>query len=98
VGNTRLGAVLEHHAARARIFFDRAIRALAPEDRRSFLPAEIMRAVYFNLLQRIEAAGFDVFSGRVRVPRPAQARLAVVLWWRSRATPRVDRRSMPRVP
>ena len=78
-------AVLEHQAARARVFFARATRALPAGDARSFLPAEIMRAIYWELLQRIEANGYDVFSTVVRVPRATQARLALRTWWRLRS-------------
>jgi phytoene synthase len=74
-------AVLEHHGARARVYFSRATRALPSDDAKQFLPAEIMRAIYWNLLQRIEAAQYDVFSRLIRVPRPAQARLAIGTWW-----------------
>jgi 15-cis-phytoene synthase len=77
-------AVLEHLAARARVFFARAVRVLPKTDARRFLAAEIMRAVYFELLQRIERADYDVFTTVVRVPRPAQAALAVKTWWRLR--------------
>jgi phytoene synthase len=73
--------VLEHHAARARVYFSRAVRALPADDRRSFVPAEIMHAVYFDLLQRIERANYDVFTGVVKVPRPYQAWLALRTWW-----------------
>jgi len=73
--------VLEHQAARARVFFARAERALPASELRRLLPAEIMRAIYWDLLRRIEAAGCDVFSRVVRVPRPARARLAVTTWW-----------------
>jgi 15-cis-phytoene synthase len=77
-------AALEHHAARARIFFDRANRAMPPGAARRFVAAEIMRAIYWDLLQRIERADFDVFPALVRVPRPRQARLALSAWWASR--------------
>jgi phytoene synthase len=87
----RLRSVLEHQAARARVFFTRATRALPPEDAASFLPAEIMRAIYWDLLRRISAADFDVFTRVVRVPRPAQAGLAAAQWWRDRR--RTGRRS-----
>ena len=40
-----------------------------------------MHKVYFELLHRIEAADYDVFSQLVRVPRPAQARIAARTWW-----------------
>ena len=74
--------VLEHQAARARVFFSRAVRALPPEDARRFVAAEIMRAVYWELLQRIERERCDVFTQLIRVPRPVQARLAIGTWWR----------------
>ena len=75
-------AVLGQQAARARVFFSRAGRALPKGDARRFLAAEIMRAIYASLLDRIEAADYDVFSRVIRVPRPSQARLAVRTWWR----------------
>jgi phytoene/squalene synthetase len=70
------------------VFFARAVRELPKEDARRFLPAEIMRAIYWELLLRIERAQFDVFSSVIRVPRPAQARLALQTWWRLRRSPR----------
>ena len=42
--------------------------------------AEIMRAVYFETLTRIEQSGYDVFGARIRVPRPAQAAIALRQW------------------
>lgn len=84
VRSTAVRAVLERQALRAREFFARAVRALPERDARRFLPAEIMHAVYWELLLRIERSGFDVFSTVVRVPRPAQARLALRTWWRTR--------------
>jgi phytoene synthase len=88
VQSSKLRSVLEHHASRARVFFARAVRELPKEDARRFLPAEIMRAIYWELLLRIERAQFDVFSSVIRVPRPAQARLALQTWWRLRRSPR----------
>lgn len=79
----RVRAVLEHQAARARVFFGRAARALPAAQARSFVAAEIMHAVYRELLRRIERAGYDVFGSLIRVPRPAQARIALAAWWRT---------------
>jgi phytoene/squalene synthetase len=42
--------------------------------------AEIMRAVYFETLRRIERSGYDVFATRTRVPRPQQAMIALKQW------------------
>jgi phytoene synthase len=80
----RLRAVLEHQAARARVFFSRAVRLLPPAEAPNLVAAEIMRAVYWDLLRRIEAARCDVFGRVIRVPRPAQARLALATWWQVR--------------
>ena len=75
--------LLEFECRRAREFYDKAVDARPPEDRSRLVAAEIMRAVYFETLQRIEQSGYDVFSGRVRVPRPRQAMIALRLWMRS---------------
>ena len=55
---------------RAQEFFRRARKALAPEDRRSMLAAEIMGAIYWRLLGRIRARRYNVFGERVRISRP----------------------------
>lgn len=78
-------AVLEHHAGRAREFFARATAELPAADAAAFLPAEIMRAIYWRLLARIEAARFDVFARVIRVPRPRQAAIALGVWRRLRS-------------
>ncbi len=36
--------------------------------------------IYFEILRRIERKGYDVFSARVRVPRPQRAVIALRLW------------------
>jgi len=77
-------ALLAFEGARARDYFARAVAALPRQDARRFVPAEIMRAVYWELLMRIERAGYDVFTEVVRVPRPAQAKVAIGTWWRTR--------------
>jgi 15-cis-phytoene synthase len=74
-------AALAHQARRAREYFARAVDVLPRGDASRFVAAEIMHGIYFELLKRIEAAQYDVFSQIVRVPRPAQARLALRTWW-----------------
>ena len=83
VRSAKVRAVLEHQASRARIYFARAVRALPKVDARRFVAAEIMRGIYWDLLQRIEAAECDVFSRVIRVPRPRQAVIALRTYWRS---------------
>jgi phytoene/squalene synthetase len=60
------------------------VRALPARERRAVLAAEIMRGVYGDLLRRIEAAHYDVFSEVVRVPRKMQAVIAMRTWGRIR--------------
>jgi phytoene synthase len=65
---------------RAHEFYRRARTALPPEDRRRLVAAEIMRAVYFATLRRIERSGYDVFGRSMRVPRARQALIALRQW------------------
>ena len=81
LANEHVRALLDHQAARARIFFARAARALPKAEASRFAAAEIMRAIYWDLLRRVEANRFDVFPGVIRVPKPAQAWLAMKTWW-----------------
>jgi phytoene synthase len=93
---TRMGCTVEDLAAgkvsepvrrlmafeceRARDFYRRALEVRPIEDRRRLVAAEIMRAVYFETLKRIERNGFDVFSRRTRVAKPQQALIALRQW------------------
>jgi phytoene synthase len=72
--------LLAFECERARDFYRRALEARPPEDRRRLVAAEIMRAVYFETLRKIERNGFDVFSQRTRVAKPAQALIALRQW------------------
>jgi phytoene synthase len=72
--------LLAFECARAREFYHRAVVSRPDEDRSRLVAAEIMRAVYFETLRRIEARGFDVFSGGARVARPRQAVIALRQW------------------
>ena len=73
-------ALLEFECARAREFYRRAIDARPAQDRKRLVAAEIMRAVYFETLKRIERSGHDVFTARARVPKPRQALIALRQW------------------
>jgi phytoene/squalene synthetase len=42
-----------------------------------------MGGIYFEILRRIERRGYDVFSSRVRVPRPQRAVIALRLWMKA---------------
>lgn len=75
-------ALIEFECNRARDYYARALAVRPADDRRRLVASEIMRAVYFETLRRIERQHYDVFSGRARVPRPMQALIALrqLLW------------------
>jgi 15-cis-phytoene synthase len=73
-------SLLEFESKRAREFYRRACESLPAAERKRLVAAEIMRAVYFDTLRRIEQRGFDVFNGATRVPRPRQAMIALRQW------------------
>jgi phytoene synthase len=76
----RVRSLLQFECARAREYYARAASQLPRPDARSLVAAEIMGAIYFEILQRIERAGYDVFSQRIRVPRPHRAIIALRVW------------------
>lgn len=72
---------LAFQAARARQLLDNA-GGLIAHDLKPYCAAEVMRAIYGNLLTRVQAAGFP--ANRIqRVPRPIKAALALRVWMRA---------------
>jgi phytoene synthase len=84
-------ALLERQATRAREYFQRAEAVLPPEDAGALLAARIMGAIYYQLLTRIAARDYDVFSRRVRVPTWQKAWIAATMWVRSLVAPGASR-------
>jgi 15-cis-phytoene synthase len=62
--------LMQFESARAREYFAKARRNLAHGDRRSMVAGEIMAAIYWRILARIEARRHNVFGERVRLSRP----------------------------
>jgi phytoene synthase len=72
--------LLAFECRRAHEYYQRAIDARPPEDRRRLMASEIMRAVYYETLTRIEQRDYDVFSSRPALPKPVQALIALRQW------------------
>jgi phytoene synthase len=72
--------LIEFECGRAREFYRRASDALPQEDRRRLVAAEIMRAVYFATLRRIERHDYDVLGAPMRLSRARQAFIAMRQW------------------
>jgi phytoene synthase len=69
---------------RARDLYREAAVLPTPEEYPALRAAEIMRAIYEDILNRIEKKNYDVFAGRVRVPTPVKLWLAAKTWWECR--------------
>jgi len=76
-------SLLSFEAARAREYFARAGRSLRRTNARRLVAAEIMSAVYLEILRRVERNDYDVFSRVIRVPRPARAIIAIATWMKT---------------
>jgi phytoene synthase len=76
-------ALLKHECGRARDYYAQAAATLPPACARALVAAEIMGGIYYEILRRIEARDYDVFSSRVRVPKPKRALIALGIWLRS---------------
>ena len=69
---------------RARDIYREASVLPTAEERPALRAAEIMRAIYENVLDRIEKCDYNVFERRIRAPTALKLWLAAKAWWNSR--------------
>ena len=85
--NPQLRELVRFEARRARDFYVKAQTALSclpKSDQRALSVAEIMRAVYSRILERIERPDHTVFGPRVRLSTSHRLALAAGVWIRSK--------------
>ena len=85
--NAHLRELVGFEATRARDYYakaEAALESLPIEDRRALTVAEIMRAVYSRILDRIERPDHRIFGPRVRLSTSGRLALAAGVWIRSR--------------
>jgi 15-cis-phytoene synthase len=75
-----VAALLQFECERAHSYYQRAAWQMPAADAINLVAAEIMGGIYYGILTRIEAANYDVFSSRIRVPRPQRAMIALRIW------------------
>jgi phytoene synthase len=76
-------ALAREMGGRARSRYAKARNLLPAKDRRAMIAAELMGAIYWRLLQKLEARAFDVFQpGIVRLSSPHKLALILQTWWR----------------
>lgn len=73
-------SLMEFQCRRAQEYYHTAEAALPESDRRVLLPAEIMRAIYHTILQRIEASRYEVFTHRITLSPPRRLAVALKTW------------------
>jgi len=70
-------------ASRAKNYYQLARQALPPEDRKAMVAAELMGSVYWQLLKKLEANGFNVFGEHpIRLPKAQKLVLIFRAWLR----------------
>ena len=77
-------ALMQFEAQRAHRYFQQAESCLSPRDRKNMVVAEIMGAIYFHILLKLEAVEFDVFHHPVRIPTGEKIRLALQTFLQNR--------------
>jgi 15-cis-phytoene synthase len=82
--STGVRQLLAFERQRAVEYYARAAELRAGLDARALVAAEIMGRIYRETLDRIERAGYDVFSTRIRVPRARRIAIAADTWMRTR--------------
>ncbi|MFH1052572.1 MAG: squalene/phytoene synthase family protein [bacterium] len=65
--NDKFVALMQFEAARAREFFHKARTCLRPDERITIFAAEIMDAIYFRLLEKIELNHYNIFEKKIKV-------------------------------
>ena len=73
VTDTRFIQLMNFEVGRAETFFAESSRLLPQEDRRSMLPAEIMRSIYQALLRRMKLDNFRMFEKDYRLSKTEKA-------------------------
>jgi 15-cis-phytoene synthase len=73
-------ALMKFETERAKSYYSKARSSLRSDERPALFAAEIMDAIYFRLLRKIELADYNVFAKRISVSAPHKLLLAFRFW------------------
>jgi 15-cis-phytoene synthase len=76
--------LMKYQHKRARYYFERAAATLPVQDKPSMVAAEIMGAIYKELLDKIQDSQFDVYRNRITVSKVQRLKIALNIWFKSR--------------
>lgn len=80
VYNENFVSLMQFEANRAKQYFNLANNSLDFEDKPSMFAARAMQHIYFNLLNKLEANNFDIFSKNIKVSKSKKTAIAVGVW------------------
>ena len=80
VYDERFVALMAYEAQKAREHYHRARTLLLPDERMTMVAAEIMDAIYYRLLEKIELSDYQVYSKRIRVNAAHKVMIALRIW------------------
>jgi len=87
--STALRTLLHFETAKAHEYYAKAqaaFEALPAQDQRALTVSEIMRAVYFRILQKVEGPKHQIFGPRARLATTHRLAVAAGVWIRSRSS------------
>jgi phytoene synthase len=76
--------LIKYQQTRARSYFEKAAASLPDQDRKTVFAAEIMSAIYREMLDQISKVKYDVFRNHLSVPRRRRLQVALNIWLDSR--------------
>jgi phytoene synthase len=80
VYNENFVELMRFESGRAREYFHRARTCLRPDEKPTIIAAEIMDAIYFRLLEKIELNEFNIFPKKIKVSTVHKGLLAFKYW------------------
>lgn len=81
-GGPRFASLMSFEAERAEELYAKAVSARPFRDRRAIMPAEMMRLIYYRILDKMRRDGFQVFDKTYRVNKLGKLAIAarVISW------------------
>jgi len=76
--------LMKFEHSRAKTYFAKAAGSLPEQDRASMFAAEIMSAIYKELLEQIPKVQFNVFRNRLTVSKTRRLQIALSIWLKTK--------------
>jgi phytoene synthase len=83
VYNEQFVELMRFQSRRAREYYHKARAALRPDESITMFAAQIMDAIYYRLLEKIEIADYNVFPSKIKVSTAHKILIALRLWMKT---------------